>query len=78
MPPRVVFNFSRLCVGMLITAYSLFWEAIVLLRGYEGWAEKDAERFDAIVKFLNNRARYGPATFRHKVLFLQGLAVFFV
>lgn len=57
---------------MLTTAYSLFWEAIILLRVYESWTRKDEERYHFIVSFLDSRARYAPTTFEHKVLFLQG------
>jgi hypothetical protein len=44
----------------------------MLLRAFEEWTEEDLHRFNSILNFLSSRAQYGPSTFRHKVLFLEG------
>lgn len=59
-------------VGLLVTAYALYWEAIIRLRQYESWKDSDSERFEYILSFLRPRVQYAPSTFQHKVLFLEG------
>ena len=58
--------------GMIIYAYTLYWEAITTLRRHHDWTKEDFERIHVILDFIENRARYSSTTFSHKILFLKG------
>jgi len=65
-------DFPFSCLGTMILAHSLFWEAIVLLRQYVSWTQEDSERIQFLIGFFQSRAEYAPSTFRHKAIFLEG------